>query len=204
MQSGSIMAVVALSLVFGLAACGEKTDGIPDTDTTGSAQSPSETSTATATTTGSTGGTVSNMTPEDKEFVIMAGAGGLAEVQMGTLALQKASNPDVKAFAQMMVTEHSKVNEELSQMATAKGLALPTELDAAHKGGMDHLSALSGAEFDAAYMRHMVEDHQTAVADFEKASASATDTDVKGWAAATLPALRQHLKLAQETVAKLR
>lgn len=204
MQSKPTIAATVLAAVLVTAACGERTDGVPDTETTGTVQAASETSAATATTTGSTGGTVSNMTPEDKEFVTKAGGGGLAEVQMGNLALQKANSPEVKAFAQRMVTDHSKANEELSQMATAKGLALPTELDPPHQAGMDHLSALTGAEFDKAYMQHMVDDHQTAVADFEKAATSATDSDLRSWATATLPALQEHLTLARETAAKMK
>lgn len=203
MQSSMTFGAAALAALMLTAACGERTDGVPDTETTGTVQAASETSAATATTTGSTGGTVSNMTPEDKEFVVKAGAGGLAEVQMGNLAVEKAATPEVKAFARRMVADHSAANGELSQLATAKGLALPTELDAPHKGGLDHLSALSGAEFDRAYMRHMVEDHQATVADFEKASTSATDSDLKGWASKTLPVLQEHLKLAQEAAAKV-
>jgi putative membrane protein len=143
------------------------------------------------------------MTNEDKEFVTKAGMGGLAEVQMGNLALQKASNADVKAFAQRMVTDHSKANAELAEFATAKGLALATELDADHKAAADHLSSLSGADFDKAYMQHMVEDHEKDVAEFDKASTSAADTDLKAWAGKTLPTLKEHLEQAKTTARKV-
>ena len=176
--------------------CREKA-GQPETDTTGTTQVASETTTASATTTGVTGGTSSAMTPEDKEWVTKAGMAGLAEVQMGNLALQKASSAGVKAFAQRMVTDHSKGNTELQEFATAKGLALPAELDDEHKGALDHLAGLSGAEFDKAYMQHMVSDHEKAVALFTAGSTSATDNDLKAWAGKTLPALREHLQLAQ-------
>jgi putative membrane protein len=187
--------MACLALLF-TTACGERA-GQPETDTTGTAQAVQETGTATATTTGTSGGTISNMSDEDKDFVSKAGMGGLAEVQMGNLALQKGANADVKAFGQRMVTDHSAANSELAQLATAKGLALPTELAGEHKGGFDHLSSLTGAEFDKAYMKHMVEDHEKAVADFDKASTSATDADVKTWAGAKLPTLRDHLQQAK-------
>ena len=193
---------VALLGLMTLAACGR--EGTPETETTGTVQAPSETSTASATTTGSTGGTVSNMTTEDKKFVARSGAGGLAGMQMANLALEKATNAGVKAFAGRMVTDHSKTNEELSQFATTKGLALPTELDRAHQAGVDHLSSLSGAEFERAYMQHVMDDHRAAVADFERASTGAADADLKAWAERTLPALREHLRLAQETAEKLK
>jgi len=190
-----------------LAACSKETNstaGQPDTETTGTVQAASETTTASATTTGSMGGTATNMTAEDKEFVSKAGMGGLAEVQMGNLALQKASSADVKAFGQRMVTDHSKANEELSQLATAKALALPTELAGEHKEAFDHLNSLSGADFDKMYMQHMVEDHVKDVAEFEKASTSAQDSDVKSWAGKTLPTLQQHLQVAKEVNGKVK
>jgi putative membrane protein len=143
------------------------------------------------------------MTNEDKEFVSKAGMGGLAEVQMGNLALQKASNAGVKAFAQRMVTDHSKANAELAQLASTKGLALATELGGEHKDAYDHLNSLSGADFDKAYMKHMVEDHEKDVAEFDKASTSATDADVKGWAGKTLPTLKEHLEQAKSTASKV-
>ena len=185
------------------AGCGEKA-GQPQTDTTGSAQSVQQTGTLTATTTGITGGTSSAMEPADKEFVENAGAAGLAEVQMGNYALQKASSADVKAFAQRMVADHSKGNEELQELATAKGVALSAELHGDHETAMKKLKVFGDARFDNAYMRQMVEDHQKAVAMFENAASTAHDSDLKSWAAKTLPTLKEHLQLAQTVSSKLR
>lgn len=194
--------IAALAILLTLAACRERA-GLPETETTGTAQSVQQTGTATATTTGVTGGTSTAMTPEDKEWVSKAGMAGLAEVQMGNLALQKASSAAVKSFAQRMVTDHSKANAELQEFATIKGIGLPAELDAELKGALDHLNGLSGAEFDKAYMQHMVEDHQRAVDHFTKGSTTATDTDLKAWAGKTLPALQEHLQLAQTVSGKV-
>src|SRR5687767_664432 len=112
--------LIAVGVTACLAACGgsesSNTSGMPETETTGTAQSVQETGTATATTTGSSGGTVSNMPGSEKEFVANAGMAGLSEVQMGNLALQKAQHADVKAFAQRMVTDHSASNAELAQL----------------------------------------------------------------------------------------
>jgi putative membrane protein len=194
---------IAAACIALLAACGsENTSGQPETDTTGSMQTSEQTSPETATTTGVTGGSVSNTTPDDKEFVSKAGMGGLAEVQMGNLALQNAQSADVKAFAQRMVTDHSKANAELAQLATVKGLALPTEIAGEHQDAMNHLRSLTGAEFDKAYMTHMVEDHEKDVAEFDKASTSASDADIKAFAGKTLPVLREHLELAKTTARK--
>ncbi len=189
------------SIALMLAACGERA-GQPEIDTTGTAQSAQQTGTATATTTAVTGGTSSALSADDKEFVTKAGMGGLAEVQMGNLALSKASGADVKAFAQRMVTDHSTANAELAQLATAKGVALATELDDEHRNALDHINSLSGAEFDKAYMKHMVEDHEKAVADFDKASTIGGDSDLKAWAGKILPTLKEHLQLAKSVSSK--
>jgi putative membrane protein len=197
--------IAAAAMAALLVACrGETKDtsGLPETETTGTAQAMSQTSTASATTTASTSGTITNMTPEDKTFVSDAGMAGLAEVLMGNLALQKASSQDVKAYAQRMVTDHSTSNAELAQMATTKGLALPTELGGEHKAGLDHLSGLTGAEFDKAYMQHMVADHQKAVTLFQTGT-GASDSDVKAFASKNLPILQQHLQLATEVSGKM-
>lgn len=197
--------MIGVTLIL-LAACGGESNrgaGVPETETTGTAQAVQQTSTATATTTGVTGGTASATTSADKEFVSNAGMAGLAEVQMANLALQKAQSADVKAFAQRMVTDHSKSNAELAQLATTKGLALPTELGGEHKAGLEHLTTLSGAAFDRAYMQHMVEDHRKAVSLFETAQTSVQDPDIKGYADKTLPVLREHRTLAEEVSGKM-
>ncbi len=198
---------IAAGCVALLAACGgnesNRGEGVPETNTTGSVQSVQQTTSATATTTASGGGTVSNSTPEDKEFVSKAGMGGLAEVQLGSLALQNAQSADVKAFAQRMVADHSKANAQLAELATVKGLVLPTELAGPHKDALEHLQSLHGADFDKAYMQHMVSDHEEDVKEFDHASTSATDADIKGWAGKTLPVLREHLALAKTVAQKV-
>jgi putative membrane protein len=193
----STAAIAALLLLFGLGAC-KKTESdnqVAASQTTETAATTDTTMTATGAM--STGGTVSDMAPADKEFITKAGMGGMAEVQMGNLGTSKATSAAVKAFAQRMVTDHSKANEELQTLATAKGVALPTELDSEHKDAMDHMSSLSGAAFDKAYMDDMVKDHEKDVAEFEKASQSAQDSETKAWAAKTLPTLQDHLKQAK-------
>jgi putative membrane protein len=139
----------------------------------------------------------------DTAFAKEAAIGGMAEVEFGNLAKEKASNSDVKQFADRMVTDHSKGNDELKQWAQQKKVTLPTELDAKHKATKDRLSKLSGDAFDKAYMRDMVSDHVKDVSAFKRESTSAKDPELKAWAAKTLPTLEEHLKLARETDAKL-
>ncbi|HVZ24304.1 MAG TPA: DUF4142 domain-containing protein, partial [Vicinamibacterales bacterium] len=132
-----------------------------------------------------------------------AAIGGMTEVELGNLAKEKASSDDVKQFGDRMVTDHSKANDELKSWASSNNVTLPTELDAKHKAVRDRLSKLSGAAFDKAYMRDMVQDHKEDVAKFKHESTAAHNPDLKAWAGQTLPTLQDHLKLAQDTAAKV-
>jgi putative membrane protein len=99
-------------------------------------------------------------TDADKRFVDEIGAAGMAEVQLGRLAKTQAADPDVKRFADMMIRDHSKANEELKTAATAHGMPLPQVLDAKHRDLVERLSGLHGPDFDREYMKAMVQGHQ--------------------------------------------
>ena len=140
----------------------------------------------------------------DKTFVTKAAVGGMAEVELGKLAQQKAASDQVKQFGSHMVDDHTKVNDELKQIAGAKNVALPTSLDAKHQAAMAKLQKLSGASFDRAYMAEMQKDHKETIALFERESRSGKDADLKGFATKTLPNLKDHLKMVQETTASMK
>jgi putative membrane protein len=134
----------------------------------------------------------------DKKFVAAAAQGGLAEVDLGNVAKQNASNDAVKQFGDRMVTDHSKANDELKALAQQKSWTLPTEPDSADKSKQARLSKMNGAAFDKAYMRDMVSDHQKDIKEFQKCASSCSDPELKAWAAKTLPTLQDHLKMAQD------
>jgi putative membrane protein len=197
-------------LLVAAAACKQESNTNNDTAaTTSTSVSASDTSATTttmdtsATTTGATGGTTSSMDPADKEFVVKAAQGGQAEVTLGNLAVQKATSPDVKNFGTQMVNDHSKANDELKQLATTKGLTLPTDLGE-HQKDADELGSKSGKDFDKAYMDMMVKDHEKDVAEFDKQSKNGKDADLKAWATKTLPTLQQHLDMAKSTQKKVK
>ena len=135
----------------------------------------------------------------DRAFAREAAVGGMAEVELGRLAAQKGANDGVKKFGQHMVDDHSKANDELKKAAGEEGIDLPADLDAKHKALRDRLSGLSGAAFDKAYMKEMVEDHVQDVAAFQKQARRRSSTPVNTFATKTLPTLRDHLKMARET-----
>ena len=145
----------------------------------------------------------SKMSSGDSKFAKMAAMGGMDEVQLGQLAAQKASDPDVKSFGQKMVDDHSKANDQLKQIASQKGMTLPADLSTMQKHDMDKLSKLSGAAFDSAYVSMMVKDHKKDIADFQKEANSGKDSDLKGFASSTLPTLQDHLKMVQDISAKM-
>ena len=134
----------------------------------------------------------------DREFVKNAAQGGVAEVELGSLAAQRASRPVVKEFGAKMVKDHGAANAELATLAKSKGVDVPTALDSTHQALRDRLMALQGSDFDRAYMQEMVKDHTQDVAEFEKAAQTASDAELRGWAAAKLPTLREHLALARD------
>jgi putative membrane protein len=139
----------------------------------------------------------------DSDFLKEAGLGGMAEVEMGKLASTKAANAEVKKFAQMMVTDHSKANEELKALASRKGVTIPAELDSSHKATLDGLRSQVGADFDTEYVEAMVDDHEKDVKAFEDKAKNATDPDIKAFAEKTLPVLKKHLEAIKAIQSKM-
>jgi putative membrane protein len=139
----------------------------------------------------------------DKTFMSKAAEGGLAEVQLGQLAEQKASAQPVKEFGHRMVMDHGKANDKLKGIASTKGVTLPDSLNAKDKALYNKLSAMSGDAFDKAYMQAMIKDHNADVAEFRKEAMAAKDTDVKSFATSTLPTLEDHLRMAKEAGSKV-
>jgi len=148
--------------------------------------------------------TNSNAPARHGDFLTEAAVGGMAEVELGRLASTKAQNAQVKSFAQMMITDHSKANDELKSLATKKNISLPTTLDAKHQSTVQRMQGLSGAEFDRAYVDDMVDDHEADVQEFEKQSSDNPDPDVKAFAAKTLPTLRKHLDAIKALQSKMK
>jgi putative membrane protein len=130
-------------------------------------------------------------------FLVDAANGGMAEVELGKLAQEKATNPQVKEFATMMVNDHTGANAEAKALAAKKSITLPADVTEGKKETASDLSKKTGKDFDKAYMERMVKDHKETIDLFEKASNNVKDADVKNFADMTLPKLRTHLEKAQ-------
>ena len=143
------------------------------------------------------------VTGGDLAFMNDAAPGGMAEVELGKLAVKQAASNDVKQFAQKMIDDHSKAGEDLKALAAQKKVTLSPELLPAHKQLMEKLSKLSGAEFDKEYVKAMVENHEKDVTAFENAAKTAGDADVKAFATKTLPTLKMHLEMSKSLAGKM-
>ncbi len=151
---------------------------------------------------GSTKADSSKLDTADRQFVTKAAEGGMAEVELGKLAVDKGSSEDVKKFGQRMVNDHTKANDQLKEVARKEDVKLPDELSAKDRATKAHLEKLSGASFDRAYMSDMVRDHEKDVAEFSRESKMAKDPEVKNFASQTLPTLRDHLKNARSVASQ--
>jgi putative membrane protein len=139
----------------------------------------------------------------DQRFVKEALEGGMAEVQLGQLAQQRGNSDAVKQFGQRMATDHGKAGDELKQLASQKGIEAPTALDRSHQRTYDRLAKLSGADFDRAYMKEMVKDHDKDVKAFQKEANSGSDPDIKAFASKTLSTLQDHQQQAKQVQASV-
>jgi putative membrane protein len=135
---------------------------------------------------------------DDKDFLEDAAQGGLAEVEGSKAAQSKSTNPDVKQFAEQMITDHSKANEELVALAKQKGYTPPTEPSLIQRTKLKAMSAVDGATFDKMYASQIgVSAHEDTIDLFKKAAANAKDPDIKAYASKMLPTLEHHLEMAK-------
>jgi len=139
------------------------------------------------------------LSQHDQNFIDRAWNINTTEIRLGDIAQQRPTNADVKAFGKRMVTDHTKLNQELTSLAKEHGAVLPQALNQKHQELIDKLSKLSGSDFDKQYMTAMIEGHQNAVAAFEKESKNAAQSAVDKWAGQATPTLNEHLQLAQKT-----
>ena len=178
-----VMAVSLSALAFQACNSGNK-DAKESADSMNMAK---DTSTNTAT----TGGIA--VDEEDSKFATEAAVGGMAEVELGKLALEKATSQQVKDFASMMVKDHGAANTELMAIAQQKNITLPSTVDDDHKKKMDDLSKKTGADFDKAYVDEMVSGHKSTLKLMEDEARDGKDTDLKAFAAKTAPVVQSHL-----------
>jgi len=191
----SSLAVCAMAL---FACQSPTTDNTTDADSVGAINRAPDTRTDAERMTTDDSARMAQGTVDDKthNFMNDAAKGGMAEVELGKLAQEKATNPRVKNFAEMMVRDHTAANDDLKAIARQKNVTLPSDLGK-HKDHYNDLSKKTGADFDKAYMKMMVDDHEDDIDEFEKIANNGTDPDLKTFASQKLPTLRKHLDSAK-------
>lgn len=137
------------------------------------------------------------MAATSNSFVDDAAQGGITEVEAGKLALEKSSSADVKTFAQHMVTDHTKANQELTALAKKLDIEVPDDAALTDKAKKAILE-MRDESFDKAYANNQVAAHEKTVELFQKEAASSDNAELKAFAAKTLPTLEAHLKMAKE------
>jgi len=140
---------------------------------------------------------VKTLDEADRTFVANAAVGGMFEVQSSEIATTAAQNQAIKAFAQQMIQDHTKANQELKQLAAGKHVPVPQTLDMKHAKLLQKVGSAQGKNFDKAYVAAQLKAHKEAVALFKNAAENAKDPDLKQFAAKTLPTLQHHLKEAK-------
>lgn len=154
---------------------------------------------------GATAAGGAKMSKADNKAIMDMAMVNMAEVEMGKLAQSKSQNAEVKTFAQQMIDDHTKGLAEVAAVAQAKGITLPTELDAKHKAMSAKLAKLEGEKFDREYMKvGGLASHKEALALLNKNEKGAKDADVKGLATKMKPTVEQHLKAAQQMPANVK
>ncbi|MCX6838826.1 MAG: DUF4142 domain-containing protein [Verrucomicrobia bacterium] len=138
----------------------------------------------------------------DVKFVKNEAAAGMAVVKLAGLGAQKAVRTDVKAFAEMLVTDHTKANEELTKLAAAKGVDLSAVIDPKYAETFQKLEKTESADFDKEFLAEVTSGHKKCVSNFEEAAKDSKDSDLKMWAEKMVPALKTHLEQAKELASK--
>jgi putative membrane protein len=135
-------------------------------------------------------------TKNDTKFLKAARSGGQFEVQASKMALQRATDPAVKQFAQRMVDDHTKIGAELDQIAPDSSRST-TQLDPVHAAMLNKLSQEQGKEFDECYIGMQVLAHEEALMCFRKAK-KGEDPKLRAFAEKNIPVLREHLQMARK------
>lgn len=196
--------LIAAALAAALAGGTAFAQGGPSSSTPGSAGGPatppSAAQSGTTATPGSRAGTAAQgaeVSSTDRRFVTEAAQSGMAEVRASQVAATQAQDPQVREYAQRMVDEHTRSNAELMKLASARNITPPDGPSKAQQSSLEKLQKMSGAEFDRAYMKMQVDDHQKAISLYERQAKSGKDPELKAFADRTLSHLREHLKTAR-------
>lgn len=197
MKKVSIACVITAFLFIGCSGNNGDGNGTTDTSNTNSSKNVTDSTRGDKPADSSANMPATPPSKESIDFAMKAAGGGMLEVQLGQLAQQNAKSQRVKDFGRMMITDHSKANDELKSLASANNITLPSSLQPEHQKHLDMMSKLKGDAFDKHYMDMMVSDHKKDIDEFKKEANSSSNDAFKGFAGRTLPVLEKHLDSAK-------
>ena len=142
-------------------------------------------------------------TDQDKQFLMTASQGDYTEITFSKLALSKSNNPQVKSYAQQMITDHNKLEDSMKPFANQMGIQPVMTLDPMHQQKYDQLSSLSGADFDKQYMSDMDTDHHSTLDAFKAELSSTSDAQIKPTVKKGEKVVAQHTQMADKLSAQL-
>ena len=137
-------------------------------------------------------------TTMEKTFIKKAAMGGMTEVKLGEMASQKGDSKEVKGFGDKMVKDHTKINDNLKEVAGKLGATVPEDLDAMHKAKVAKMDKMSGAAFDKAYVNGMIMAHEKDIAEFQKADKEVKSDDLKKFIEDSIPTMQEHLEMIKK------
>ena len=139
----------------------------------------------------------------DKKFVMMADEGNSAEIAASQMALKKSKNPDVKTYAQQMITDHQKLRSDMAPLAQKLSVKTPQPLNSTHKVEAQRLASMSGDSFDKEYLKAMDTDHHKTLAMFKNEADATTNSDIKTAVSQGIPVIQQHTDMADQISQKM-
>jgi putative membrane protein len=134
----------------------------------------------------------------DTKAIKTTAQAGMDELKLANLGAQKAERADVKEFANMLVTDHTRMNDELKGLAQSKSVELSASIDAEAADDFKDLEKESGKSFDKAFLDHMISAHKDLISDLEDCEKDAKDGELKAWINQSRPPLKAHLEKAKE------
>jgi len=138
----------------------------------------------------------------DRDFAMKAAQGGMAEVELGNLAQQRGASEQIKEFGKRLVDDHTKLNNDLKDIAAKQGISLPTDLGPNQRQAVDKMAKLSGAQFDREFWSHAVKDHREDISELRNEADKGENPALKDFAASSISKLEDHLRMAQNKGAK--
>jgi putative membrane protein len=129
----------------------------------------------------------------DRSFIEKAAKDGLEEVEISRVVADRTSNPRIKEFAQMIVSDHETANDALATLASNRGVSLPAKGNESSRW-----EKKDAKDFDMDYLNKMISDHEENVRLFEKEAKDGEDPDTVAFARKILPHLQRHLEQASD------